>query len=504
MYDKKELVSISTLISSIRSYFYPSFDWIPSTSISSETFSNILSAKELLSISNRFSGKLLLREEIQIEQALWVELTETGMLQAVEAIESHVWGWRCRRCGNKLRRKFAEIPCARCNQTHVYCRNCVEMGMVLQCQPLYVWTGPPPKWPVQEKACRWDGELTLAQKKASDRIREVMERGTGELLTWAVCGAGKTEMLFAGIGSALEAGKRVCLASPRADVVRELLPRFRQAFPDTAITGLYGGSEEKAADGQLVVATTHQLLRFARAFDVKVIDEIDAFPYHKDPSLPFAVARAAKSASARIYLTATPRKEQRRRLGYGRLDAVFVPIRFHGCPLPVPRLILSSHLKRSLQNNMPPAAFFDWLKRRQHPERQLMIFVPYVELAGKMEKAIGLLLREELGDSAIASVHAADKDREAKVQQFRNRELQVLITTTILERGVTFPSVDVAVLDAGHAVFDEAALVQIAGRAGRSPDDPDGEVLFFHAGKTKAMVAAVRSINAMNKRAVKI
>ncbi|WP_337189829.1 DEAD/DEAH box helicase [Sediminibacillus terrae] len=502
-FQEKELVFISNFISSIQSYFHPAFDWIPSINISSETPSDVFSAKDLLSIANRFSGKLLLREEMKIEEVLWDELTETGMLQAVEAIESRWWGWRCRRCGNKLRRMFAEIPCARCNQTHIYCRNCVEMGRVLECQQLYVWTGPPPKWPVQEEACRWDGELTHAQQQASDRIRGVMERGAGELLTWAVCGAGKTEMLFAGIGCSLEAGKRVCLATPRTDVVRELLPRFRQAFPGTSISALYGGSEDKAADGQLVLATTHQLLRFARAFDILIIDEIDAFPYHNDPSLPFATSRAAKIGASRIYLTATPRKEQRCRLEHGQLDCVFVPIRFHGCLLPVPRLIFSNKMKKDLQKNMPPVAFFDWLRQRRHPERQLLVFVPYVELAGKMEKAIGPLLRKEWGELAIASVHAADEDREKKVQQFRNRELQLLITTTILERGVTFPSVDVVVLDSGHEVFDEAALVQIAGRAGRSPDDPDGEVLFFHAGKTRSMVAAVRSIKEMNNRAVK-
>lgn len=56
------------------------------------------------------------------------------------------------------------------------------------------------------------------------------------------------------------------------------------------------------------------------------------------------------------------------------------------------------------------------------------------------------------------------------------------------------------VLDAGHDVFDEAALVQIAGRAGRSHEDPTGEVLFLHDGKTNAMVEAVQSIKKMNKR----
>jgi len=78
--------------------------------------------------------------------------------------------------------------------------------------------------------------------------------------------------------------------------------------------------------------------------------------------------------------------------------------------------------------------------------------------------------------------------------------LKIIITTTILERGVTFPSVDVVIFDAGHEVFDEAALVQIAGRAGRSEDDPRGEVIFFHDGKTEAMVQAINAIKQMNKR----
>ena len=65
---------------------------------------------------------------------------------------------------------------------------------------------------------------------------------------------------------------------------------------------------------------------------------------------------------------------------------------------------------------------------------------------------------------------------------------------------VTLPAIDVAVLNAGHHVFDEAALVQIAGRAGRSPEDPDGDVAFFHDGKTNAMVQAIQAIEAMNKR----
>lgn len=72
------------------------------------------------------------------------------------------------------------------------------------------------------------------------------------------------------------------------------------------------------------------------------------------------------------------------------------------------------------------------------------------------------------------------------------------MTTTILERGVTFPSVDVFVLQADHDVFDEAALVQIAGRAGRSKNDPTGSVHFYFETYTKAIRKAIKAIKQMN------
>ncbi|HEY9577973.1 MAG TPA: helicase-related protein, partial [Pseudobacillus sp.] len=102
-------------------------------------------------------------------------------------------------------------------------------------------------------------------------------------------------------------------------------------------------------------------------------------------------------------------------------------------------------------------------------------------------------------DSSIAAVHAEDPNRKEKVISMREKKLPLLLSTTILERGVTFPNIDVAVIGAEDDVFTESALVQIAGRAGRSADFPDGEVRFFHFGKTKAIVKAVSHIEQMNK-----
>ncbi|WP_318247316.1 helicase-related protein [Halobacillus litoralis] len=176
-----------------------------------------------------------------------------------------------------------------------------------------------------------------------------------------------------------------------------------------------------------------------------------------------------------------------------KLPAVFIARRFHGHPLSVPTLHLIPSLTRTLKKKQLPPNVLNSISEQQKTTRQLMIFLPTVEIVEWVQAY--------LSEKGIQTegVFAEDPDRVEKVTAFRNKKFRLMLTTTILERGVTFPSVDVFVVDAGHTVFDEAALVQIAGRAGRSPDDPDGDVRFFHSGKTNAMLDARDSIMHMNK-----
>lgn len=467
-----------------------------------ENKSSVLDPK-LNNLPHRFSGKLLLRKEIPLDEETFQLLLSATSITAIKSIISKKFSHQCQRCGNQKRSLFASAPCPSCKKTHLYCRKCIEMGRVIECESLYYWTGEAPVWVQHENPCSWDGLLTNVQQKAADRIVDALRNKEKEILIWAVCGAGKTEMLFPGITYALHLGKRICIATPRADVVRELIPRFQKAFTNIFIQGLYGGSNDIDGTAQLIIATTHQLLRYKHAFDVLIIDEIDAFPYHADASLPFAANRAKATQNTTIYLTATPRKKQRRQIAEKKLPHLFVPTRFHGKPLPVPVLKMSFSLKKDLNKYMPPTSLMKWLQNRENPARQLLIFVPTIILAEKMKGILSDLFQQEGAiekTEQLTTVHASDPDRETKVQLFREKKIVVLLTTTILERGVTFPSVDVAILDAGHTVFDEAAIVQIAGRAGRSPDDPTGEVMLFHDGKTDTMVQAIESIRLMNKR----
>lgn len=456
-------------------------------------------------LARNYEGKFLLREEISLSLSEFNLLKQLHYFIPIKAIMKKGFTYCCTRCHNKDLHLFAELPCSRCDTVHVYCRNCIHMGRVLACENLYYWNGPKYPWEKHRHPITWLGELTSAQQQAAHKMIQTICK-KNELLIWAVTGAGKTEMLYPGINKALEEGLRVCIASPRADVIRELLPRLKSAFQSIHIQGLYSGSRDKDGTAQLILATTHQLLRYRQAFDVLIIDEIDAFPYHKDPALQFAANRAKKESAATIYLTATPREKHRIRIAAKKLEHIFVPVRFHGNPLIVPEWKYIHNLHKQLKNNELPEVFKKWITGRQKPTRQLLIFVPTIELADRLVKASAeFLLKNQLisKSNQITAVHAEDEDRAIKILQFRNKALFAMITTTILERGVTFPSIDVAVLHANHQVFDEAALIQITGRAGRSPLDPKGDVGFFHEGKTDAMVRANKEIKLMNQRRLK-
>ncbi|MFG6119993.1 DEAD/DEAH box helicase [Thalassobacillus sp. B23F22_16] len=474
---------MNKLFSYFQELFFHDFSWIPSSLERAtappdprhEHFSAFL------------TGKLLLRNEIPLDNESFQQMESSELLATIPAIEKHPWGYKCRRCGNRKRHLFASLP-----DGAVYCRNCIMMGRVSEKEHLYAYR-PDVQWPKHVDACQWNGELTPAQQHAANQILSAIGKDSLRLLVWAVCGAGKTEMLFPGLNLAFAQGKRVCLATPRADVVQELLPRFQSAFPSVEIQALHGTSDDKSGSAPFIIATTHQLLRFGRAFDVMIIDEIDAFPFHKDKSLTYAADRATKETAARIYLTATPRPKHEREIARKRLPVVFVPRRFHGHPLPVPQFITAFDFRKTLKHRELSPKILNWLKKRVNADRQLLIFVPTIEDAVIVTDILSFYI------PSITSVHASDPERSQKIQSFRDKSYETLVTTTILERGVTFPSVDVLVFDSGHHVFDQAALIQIAGRAGRSPDDPDGEVIFFHQGKTEAMVKAVETIWKMNK-----
>lgn len=386
----------------------------------------------------------------------------------------------CRRCGNH---QLTAFNCAKCEGPCLYCRHCIRMGRISRCTELISWSGP--SFEINQKvAFAWNGTLTTYQQRASDELMRSVKSNESHLIH-AVCGAGKTELLFPVIGELLHEGKRVCVATPRTDVVLELAPRFKKAFPETVVHALYGGAPDQVGFAQLIISTTHQLYRFEHAFDVIFVDEADAFPYSIDKSLEFAVNKAKKPGTAVHYITATPSKELLREVK----NKSVISTRFHGHPLPVPRFESLWTYPKQIKKGKLPSKLKAWTDERINNHEPFLIFFPTIEL---MEQASTIF-------DNIPSVHAEDSLRKEKVLMLRNKQIPGLLTTTILERGITIENLQVAVIGAEESIFTSSALIQICGRVGRSSEFPLGDIVFFHHGISNEMDEAKYLIEEHNQ-----
>lgn len=418
----------------------------------------------------------------------WIETTqlmsEASGLTFVPGIVRHSDGYYCNRCGTIC---VAQLP----DQTF-YCRTCIALGRVCQSDLLYRYEAEQIKQDLQANYLTWEGELTPSQQKISQDLLNSLALKQDHLVH-AVTGAGKTEMLFEVVNQALIQGERVCLATPRIDVVNELYPRFQQAF-NTITIGKYHGQEYHEPNFErLTICTTHQLLKFYHAFDLIIIDEVDAFPFRNNAVLNFGAQNAVKPIGSRFFLTATPSKDQLALVKQKKLNYSLLKRRFHGHHLPVPKLKML--IRPTIIKNKRLNYYFLFLLRQNIAlKKPILIFVPKIRQLPIYRE----ILTKKFPALRFETVYSGDKDRLAKVASFRNRELDILLTTTILERGVTIKHVQVFILDADDAIYNSAALIQIAGRVGRAKDDPNGNIYFFYHQYTATIKAAVKEIKGMN------
>ncbi|MEW4372162.1 helicase-related protein [Paenibacillus kandeliae] len=335
----------------------------------------------------------------------------------------------------------------------------------------------------------------LTDSSLQDRAEQHYVHSQPRFLMWAVTGAGKTEMTFPLVDYMLRQQGRVLIATPRRDVVLELAPRISRAFPTYAVTVLYGGSEQRWQEGQIVIATTHQLLRYTAAFDLVIIDEIDAFPYEGNPMLHYAASQVCLPTGKFVYLSATPSTALQRQIKAGTLSHAKVPSRFHGHPLPVPYWLKMAPFSYWVKKRSIPHSLMSKLQHSIARDAQIFWFVPRIDWIVDMVA----LIQYHFPHVMVAGTSSQDESRAEKVIAFRERHIRVLVTTTILERGVTVPQSDVYIIEANHSVYRTAALIQMAGRAGRSEEDPAGKVVFAATERTHSQQEAIRQIRLMNK-----
>ncbi len=398
---------------------------------------------------------------------------------AVSAIPGEI----CGRCGATI------LSGWKTEEDRRFCRECLAFGLVTE-DDFLVRKERPLAW--TEPVLQRKFPLSPGQKEASAFAVSCLETGTSGFLE-AVCGAGKTEILYDFLLSAFRKRLRVAWAIPRRDIVAELAPRLGEAFPTLIVKALHAEAKDDAG-AHLVVSTIHQLIRYREEFDWIVLDEADAFPYRDDPLLHRLLRKALRPVGRLFLLSATTSPEMAASVRRGEFRRFGLSARFHGHAWDEPRCVRVPGLAAAiLSESRLPTELLAWLAPRKTDEKKTLLFVPSVRFGDTL---CALLNRSGFPSTSLSSRTGY---RQGILRGFREGEWNFLVTTTLLERGVTFRGVDVAVLAADHPVFDSPTLVQIAGRAGRDPARPHGEVVFFSEDRTEAMAASLRHVRERNR-----
>lgn len=376
---------------------------------------------------------------------------------------------KCPRCGNTQKSYFYK------GSHGYYCRKCIGFGRLLLEEEINIKLED-----IHDDCSEYTMQypLTKLQEAVSKECQQYIR--TKDVLLECVCGAGKTEMVLASIADALNEKRKVCFAIARRQVVLELAERLNIYFKKAKIVAVCGGHTDEI-DGDLIVCTTHQLYRYQGQFSLLILDEPDTFPYRGDEVL-HGIAKHACIGNI-IYLTATPDAYLLSRVKEGMMHHIILNKRPHGHDLPVPRLLI-----------YPSVLLFFILIRwiNKHACNPRIIFVPTIKTA----KILGLILNIFMQCYVCTS---ESEDRDEIICHFKQNPLGVMIATTVLERGVTIPKADICVWHANHSVFDEAGLIQMAGRAGRSFTSPEGDVLFLCSEKTELVQLCKNKIEQANQ-----
>ena len=365
---------------------------------------------------------------------------------------------KCKKCGNE------DINLFYFKNNKYYCRACLSfIGQLSQLSYKIK--------PVVTRA-QIDYELSSSQKKIAKEIFYEEK----EIFVKAVCGAGKTECVFPSIEKALQEGKRVGFAIPRKEVVKEIYERLKEVFQNVKIVAVYGGHYDDLK-GDIVVFTIHQSYRYVNAFGLLIIDEYDEFPFNGNITLFNFVQKTCNQK--RVYLSATFLNEELQ-----DNKSVYLNKRYHYVNIPVPKVVL---LNEILQYR------FIIRKCLNKKENEILfIFTPTIKECEIMHKI--------LKHAHIKSVvfHSKVPNKNDLFSLIKKRYYKIVITTSILERGITLEALNVIVYSSDHKIFDHRCLIQISGRVGRKKNHPSGYIYFLAKKSNKEIEKAISDIKKSN------
>ena len=359
---------------------------------------------------------------------------------------------------------FEELFCLTCGMTLLRTRRDEAAGVPFAIPP------------VEEFLALLPFPLTGAQRRVMDEIAADVSAGPPmNRLVQGDVGSGKTMVAAYGAWLAAKNGRQCALMAPTELLAeqhfRSLAPLLEQA---SLRVGLLTGAVKGRARKELLAALAAgelDLLIGTHALLSEGVDYADLGLVITDEQHRFGVAqRAALSAKARrpphvLVLSATPIPRTLSLVIYGDLDVSVIDELPPG-RTPVQTFVVGEDKRQRM---------YGFVRKLVGEGRQAYIVCPAVEEGedeGACLKAAASYARslqtEVFPDLRVGLVHGKMKPREkdAVMTAFAGGELDVLVSTTVIEVGVDVPNAALMVVENADR-FGLSQLHQLRGRVGR-------------------------------------
>ena len=285
-------------------------------------------------------------------------------------------------------------------------------------------------------------------------------------------GSGKTAIAFAAMYAAVSAGWQCALMAPTEILASQHMESARKMLEPLGIScGLLTGSltpkkkreahEAIASGAWQVVIGTHALITEGveyRKLGLVITDEQHRFGVKQRTTL----SQKGESPNV-LVMSATPIPRTLSLILYGDLDISIVD------ELPPGR----TPVKTNIVPEVKRKDMYGFLRSEVQKGRQIYVVCPLIEESEAVdalpaEAVYEKLKREELPDLRVELVHGRlkAKDKEELLNAFHAGEVDVLVSTTVIEVGVNVPNASVMVIENAER-FGLAQLHQLRGRVGR-------------------------------------
>ena len=314
--------------------------------------------------------------------------------------------------------------------------------------------------------------LTGAQQRVVGQVLRDMSRPEpmNRLLQGDV-GSGKTAVALVAAGVAVQNGYQVAVMAPTEILAEQHFRTFSQWLAPLGVEVAYitgsGSAKVKAAQraavtsGKVRIAIgTHALIQESVAFEklgLVVIDEQHRFGVIQRHALMGKGVRPDV-----MVMTATPIPRTLAMTMYGDLDVSVID------ELPPGRTPIETHVISQKSRSRA----WDVVRSELKKGHQSYVIYPLVEESEKIDLADATQgaaqLKVIFPEARVGLLHGRMKqdEKDAVMNSFRAHELDILVSTTVVEVGVDVPNASVMVME--HAErFGLSQLHQLRGRVGR-------------------------------------